>query len=50
MEVKICNSSAHEVDDVIVLPQMNEAIPPLEFLHTIRELMALTLGQLMTES
>ena len=48
MEVKICNSSAHEVDDVIVPPQMGEAIPPLEFPRTIRELMALTPGQLMT--
>ena len=50
MEVKIFNASAHEVDDVIVPPQMGEATPPLEFLHTIRELMALTPGQLMTES
>jgi hypothetical protein len=48
MEVKICNSSAHEVVDVIVPPQMGEAIPPLEFPRTIRELMALTPGQLMT--
>ena len=48
MEVKICNSSAHEVDDVIVPPQMGEAIPPLEFPRTIRELIALTPGQLMT--
>ena len=48
MEVKICNSSAHEVDDAIVPPQMGEAIPPLEFPRTIRELMALTPGQLMT--
>ena len=40
MEVKIFNSSAHEVDDVIVPPQMGEAIPPLEFPRTIRELMA----------
>ena len=42
MEVKIFNSSAHEVDDVIVPPQMGEAIPPLEFPRTIRELIALT--------
>ena len=48
MEVKIFNSSAHEVDDVIVPPQMGEAIPPLEFPRTIRELIALTPGQLMT--
>ena len=48
MKVKIFNSSAHEVDDVIVPPQMGEAIPPLEFPRTIRELIALTPGQLMT--
>ena len=48
MEVKIFNSSAHEVDDVIVPPQMGQAIPPLEFPRTIRELIALTPGQLMT--
>ena len=48
MEVKISNSSAHEVDDAIVPPQMGEAVPPLEFPRTIRDLMALIPGQLMT--
>ena len=51
MEVKICNSSAHEVDDVIVPPQMREAIPPLRVpSYHQSSLMALTPGQLMTES
>ena len=48
MEVKICNSSAYEVDDAIVPPQMGEAVPPLEFPRTIRDLMTLAPGQLMT--
>ena len=48
MEVKICNSSAYEVDDAIVPPQMGEAIPPLEYPRTIRDLIDLTPGQLMT--
>ena len=48
MEVKISNSSAHEVDDAIVPPQMGEAVPPLEFPRTIRDLMTLAPGQLMT--
>jgi hypothetical protein len=42
MEVKICNSSAYEVDDAIVPPQMGEAIPPLEFPRTITPFQMMT--------